>query len=157
MENLERLWNEQLEMNKLKYFKVHSCVRLSYIFPLNMRESLQRLKTLEIVECASLKEIFEPETTETKINTKFLFPQVTYLNLSMLPKLKSFYSRMHTAEWPSLGKMDVYGCDKVEVFARECLSSQETQKQRQLVPMQIPLFWINKVCKTCPQEIYFLF
>ena len=155
MGNLERLWDNQLEMNsffKLKHFKVHSCLKLSNIFPLDMLGRLQRLKNLEIVECASLEDIFGPELTKAAINTKFVFPLVTYLNLSRLPKLKSFYSRMHTTEWPSLRKMDVYGCDKVEIFALECPNSQETQDQSQLVPIQKPLFWINKVCKTCPQD-----
>ncbi|XVE89766.1 hypothetical protein DITRI_Ditri20bG0021400 [Diplodiscus trichospermus] len=148
MGNLEKLWDDRLEMNsffKLKHFKVHSCVKLSNIFPLSMLGRLQRLKNLEIMECASLEEIFEPECTEPEINPNFVFPQVTYLNLSVLPKLKSFFSRIHTTEWPSLIKMDVYGCDKVEIFARECPSSQATQVQSQLVPIQQPLFWINKV------------
>ncbi|XP_022744680.1 uncharacterized protein LOC111295450 [Durio zibethinus] len=163
MGNLERLWDDQLEMKsffKLKHFKVHSCVKLSNIFPLAMLGRLQTLKNLEIVECALLEEIFEPEFAEAEKNTKFVFPQVTYLNLSMLPKLKSFYSCGHTTEWPSLRKMDVCGCDKVEIFALECPSSQEKQEQSQLVPIQQPLFWINKVCKTCPQDalnLHFLF
>lgn len=156
MGNMERIWDDQLEMNsfsKLKHLEVHSCVKLSNIFPLNMLERLQRLKNLQVMECASLEELFEHKFTEAEINTKFVFPQMTYLNLYMLPKLKSFYSGVHTTEWPLLKKLDVYGCDKVEIFASEYSSSHETRGQH-------PLFWINMVCETCPQDaliFYILF
>ncbi|MBA0687345.1 hypothetical protein Goari_014892, partial [Gossypium aridum] len=139
MGNLERIWDDQLEMNsfsKLKHLEVHSCVKLSNIFPLNMLERLQRLKNLQVMECASLEELFEHKFNKAEINSKFVFPQMTYLNLSMLPKLKSFYSGVHTTEWPLLKKLDVYGCDKVEIFASEYSSFHETRGQH-------PLFWIN--------------
>ncbi|KAL4352326.1 hypothetical protein GQ457_06G020230 [Hibiscus cannabinus] len=149
MENMERIWDDQLEINsfsKLKHLEVHSCVKLLHIFPLSVLGRLQRLKNLQIVECASLEEIFEPESTEADINTKFIFPQVTYLNLSKLPKLKSFYSGVHTTEWPLLREMDVYRCDKLEIFASEYLSSHETQGLH-------PLFWINKGTFPCLEEL----
>ncbi|OMO62351.1 cc-nbs-lrr resistance protein [Corchorus capsularis] len=57
-------------------------------------------------------------------------------------------------EWPSLRNMDVYGCDKVEIFALEYPSSQETQGQSQVViPIQQPLFWINEVTFPCLEEL----
>ncbi|GMI65296.1 hypothetical protein HRI_000198900 [Hibiscus trionum] len=149
MENMERIWDDQLEINsffKLKHLEVHSCVKLSHIFPLNVLGRLQRLKNLQIVDCASLEEIFEPESTEVEMNTKFVFPKVTYLNLSKLPKLKSFYSGVHTTEWPLLKRMDVYRCDKLEIFASEYLSSHETQGLH-------PLFWINKGTFPCLEEL----
>ncbi|KAE8684147.1 hypothetical protein F3Y22_tig00111151pilonHSYRG00132 [Hibiscus syriacus] len=149
MGNMERIWDDQLEINsfsKLKHLEVHSCVKLSSVFPFNVRGRLQRLKNLQIVECASLEEIFEPEITESEINTEFVFPQVTYLNLSKLPKLKSFYSGVHTTEWPLLKKMDVYRCDKLEIFASEYSSSHETQGLH-------PLFWINKGTFPCLEEL----
>ncbi|KAK5786366.1 hypothetical protein PVK06_041002 [Gossypium arboreum] len=149
MGNLERIWDDQLEMNsfsKLKHLEVHSCVKLSNIFPLNMLKRLQRLKNLQVMECASLEELFEHKFTEAEINTKFVFPQMTYLNLSMLPKLKSFYSGVHTTEWPLLKKLDVYGCDKVEIFASEYSSSHETRGQH-------PLFWINMGTFPCLEEL----
>ncbi|TYH46125.1 hypothetical protein ES332_D11G314000v1 [Gossypium tomentosum] len=147
--NLERIWDDQLEMNsfsKLKHLEVHSCVKLSNIFPLNMLERLQRLKNLQVMECASLEELFEHKFNEAEINTKFVFPQMTYLNLSMLPKLKSFYSGVHTTEWPLLKKLDVYGCDKVEIFASEYSSFHETRGQH-------PLFWINMGTFPCLEEL----
>ncbi|MBA0860562.1 hypothetical protein Goshw_018865 [Gossypium schwendimanii] len=149
MGNLERIWDDQLEMNsfsKLKHLEVHSCVKLSNIFPLNMLERLQRLKNLQVMECASLEELFEHKFNEAEINTKFVFPQMTYLNLSMLPKLKSFYSGVHTTEWPLLKKLDVYGCDKVEIFASEYSSCHETRGQH-------PLFWINMGTFPCLEEL----
>nr|KJB39004.1 hypothetical protein B456_007G290300 [Gossypium raimondii] len=149
MGNLERIWDDQLEMNsfsKLKHLEVHSCVKLSNIFPLNMLERLQRLKNLQVMECASLEELFEHKFNEAEINTKFVFPQMTYLNLSMLPKLKSFYSGVHTTEWPLLKKLDVYGCDKVEIFASEYSSFHETRGQH-------PLFWINMGTFPCLEEL----
>ncbi|GKV40981.1 hypothetical protein SLEP1_g48565 [Rubroshorea leprosula] len=43
----------------------------------------------------------------------FVFPQVTYLKFSKLPKLKSFFPQNAT-EWPLLAKMQLIGCKGIE-------------------------------------------
>ncbi|OMP06689.1 hypothetical protein COLO4_07974 [Corchorus olitorius] len=125
---------------------------------------LQKLKKLEIYGCGSVEEIFEHQEIDAResnvvtISTdsdmvenipKFEFPQVTILKLYNLPKLKSFFCKMHT-KWPSLEKLLVRGCDKVEIiFAnseyQNFQSRQAEGEQRQLdIQIHQPLFWISK-------------
>ncbi|XP_022719901.1 uncharacterized protein LOC111277752 [Durio zibethinus] len=132
---------------KLNLLWVHDCDRLLYVFPFDMRGRLEKLEEMGISCCDSLEEIFEPQglnvselqAVTTNQSVRFVFPNLQILRLSMLPKLKSFCSRIHTAEWPSLKKMCVYGCDKVEIFASENLNFGETSINQQ------SLFWVNEV------------
>ncbi|GKV01641.1 hypothetical protein SLEP1_g14181 [Rubroshorea leprosula] len=117
---------------------------------------LQNLGELQISDCASLEEIFEPQgldadESEAQIiaqsalvetTPNFVFPKVTSLDLRWLPNLKSFYTQIHTTEWPSLKKLDMGGCDKVQILASEIL---RTSGKNQLeIQIERPLFWVSK-------------
>ena len=117
---------------------------------MNMMERLEELETLQIVNCDSLEEIFEPQAVINQSDgvasaqsivegtmTKFVFPRVTHLRFDKLPKLKTFYSRIHATEWPSLRKMEVIECHNVQIFASDCPGLGETHQQ--------PLFRVNEV------------
>ncbi|XVF57354.1 hypothetical protein PTKIN_Ptkin06aG0198500 [Pterospermum kingtungense] len=149
------IWHNHLKgdsFSKLNLLWVKDCNRLVNVFPLNMSERLQNLEEFRVNSCVLLEEIFEPQALnahqlprvtgiqsikeETSIN--FVFPRLTYLKFYKLPRLKSFYFRRHTTEWPSLKKMWLYGCDMVEIFASERLSFGELTNKR-------PLFWMNQV------------
>ncbi|XVF31255.1 hypothetical protein REPUB_Repub16aG0129700 [Reevesia pubescens] len=146
MKNCGKIWSDQLvgdSFCKLKSLKVYHCHKLSNIFPFNMRGRLHNLEDFQLIKCDSLEVIFEPQVLNANeahavTNTNFVFPEVTYLNFYMLPKLKSFYYGIHTTEWPSLKKMWVYRCDKVETFASKNLSSGGSSNQD-------TLFWVNEV------------
>ncbi|KAK8334597.1 hypothetical protein V6Z12_A10G282000 [Gossypium hirsutum] len=115
---------------------------------LNEKVVFPRLEELLIQDCESLEEIIElqglianesqstsatlsivPET----VTTKFVFPHVTHLGLGKLPRLKSFFSRMHTTQWPSLKQMEVIECPKARIFGEVQISNQQ------------PLFCVNEV------------
>ncbi|XP_022718495.1 probable disease resistance protein At1g12280 [Durio zibethinus] len=163
MRDCRKIWQDQLNMDsfsKLKNILVKDCETLLNIFPFSMMEKLEELDMLEIVNCNSLEEIIEPrglianesnavtatESIVVEAVTKFVFPRVTYLRLDELPKLKSFYSRMHATDWPSLKRMKLVSCHKVELFASECLGFGETQAESQLgeISNKQPLFWVNE-------------
>ncbi|XP_021281818.1 uncharacterized protein LOC110414745 isoform X3 [Herrania umbratica] len=164
MRGCRRIWQDQLTGNsfcKLNNIWVEGCGALLNIFPFNLMERLEELDKLQIVNCDSLEEIFEPQAlianqsdaiTATKsivveTETKFVFPRVTYLRLDKLPKLKSFYSKRHVTEWPSLKKMEVIECDKVEIFASKCPCFEETHAASQVeISNQQPLFQVNETC-----------
>ncbi|PPS11946.1 hypothetical protein GOBAR_AA08707 [Gossypium barbadense] len=114
---------------------------------LNEKVVFPRLEELLIQDCESLEEIIElqglianesqstsatlsivPET----VTTKFVFPHVTHLGLGKLPRLKSFFSRMHTTQWPSLKQMEVIECPKARIFGEVQISNQQ------------PLFCVNE-------------
>ncbi|KAK8277406.1 hypothetical protein V6Z12_D10G266000 [Gossypium hirsutum] len=113
----------------------------------------QILKRLQIQNCDLLEEIIELQgliadesqstsaaqsiVTET-VMTKFVFPELIYLRLCKVPRLKSFYSRMHTTQWPSLKQMDIIECLKVQIFTPQCPESQVGISNQQ------PLFCVNE-------------
>lgn len=158
MGNWRKIWQDKLTVDsfcELNFLLVKNCERLLNIFPFDMMERLDKLKELHIWNCASLEEIigahelnsYESHVINaTQSTIMFVLPRVTFLGLSTLPKLKCFYSKIHTTEWPSLIELQVIGCSKVEIFAGEYLNLQEVQRESQLeISTQQPLFWVSKV------------
>ncbi|GLU09184.1 hypothetical protein SLE2022_260570 [Rubroshorea leprosula] len=159
MGSLIRIWDEQLDedsFHKLYLLSVEYCEKLLNIFPVNMVGRLQNLGELQISDCALLEEIFESQGLDAdeskaqitaqsalvETTPNFVFPKVTSLDLWWLPNLKSFYTQIHTTEWPSLKKLDMSGCDKVQILASEIL---RTSGKNQLeIQIEHPLFWVSK-------------
>ncbi|XP_021910969.1 uncharacterized protein LOC110824761, partial [Carica papaya] len=152
MDNLEKLWNSQLApdaFSKLDYFAVWNCKKLLTVFPSNMINRLQRLDRMRVNCCHSLKSIFEPlgpELPESRSAIpKFVFPQVTVLEIWDIPELRSIYPGMHTTEWPLLKRMHLHGCDKVSVFASGAPWFLQTQRDEQTeISIQHPLFLVDE-------------
>ncbi|GLU09192.1 hypothetical protein SLE2022_260650 [Rubroshorea leprosula] len=159
MRNLIKIWDEQLDedsFHKLYLLNVEYCEKLLNIFPVNMVGRLQNLGELLIRNCVSLEEIFEPQgldadELEAQITAQsalvettpnFVFPKVTSLDLWWLPNLKSFYTQIHTTEWPLLKKLDMSGCDKVQILASEIL--RKSEKNQLEIQIEHPLFWVSK-------------
>ncbi|TYH51594.1 hypothetical protein ES332_D10G286600v1 [Gossypium tomentosum] len=120
---------------------------------LNGKVVFPSLKKLQIQNCDSLEEIIElqgliPDESQSTtaaqsivaetVTTKFVFPKLIYPRLCKVPRLKSFYSRMHTTQWPSLKQMDIIECPKVQIFTRQCPVSQVGISNQQ------PLFCVNE-------------
>ncbi|GMI78895.1 hypothetical protein HRI_001558800 [Hibiscus trionum] len=163
MTNCTKIWQDQLTVNsfcKLKKIRVEGCEQLLNIFPFNMVERLEELAELLIKNCDSFEEIIRPlgivdneshavtapqSTAAETATTKFAFPKLTCLVLDMLPRLRRFYSRMHATEWPSLKRMEVIECPKVEIFAPQCACFGETPTGNQIdISNQQALFYVNE-------------
>ncbi|KAK9017079.1 hypothetical protein V6N11_079565 [Hibiscus sabdariffa] len=156
MDNLERLWPNQLSQHsfsKLIFLRLKGCPKLLDVFPLGMLTRFQRLNQLSIWNCKSLEIIFESHPQEEKGNNSttlqsfspqliqsdviaFEFSCLMSLIFEALPNLRSINREMLTVNWPSLKKMEVKSCDKVEIL----FASQETTRFR----IQQPLFWVNQ-------------
>ncbi|GKV53081.1 hypothetical protein SLEP1_g59627 [Rubroshorea leprosula] len=133
MGSWSKIWDDKHDVNsfcQLNSLTVDSCEKLLNIFPFSMLERVrQKLDTLEIQNCDSLEEIFGASQPQAQITTQptnlveivpmFLFPELTHINLSKLPKLKGFVPPIHINEWPSLKRLRVHGCDEVQIFASE--------------------------------------
>ncbi|KAK8508897.1 hypothetical protein V6N12_034998 [Hibiscus sabdariffa] len=170
MGKCRKIWQDKVTMGsfyELTSLEVRNCGSLSNILPFSMVERLQKLETLQICECESVERIFGPEDdhrvnsnesheeTSTESTIKFVFPKIRELNLRMLPKLKGFYSKVHTTEWPSLKKLWVIECSKVETFSREFINFGDTQGERQpLISVQQPLFWITEETFSNLEELF---
>ncbi|KAG4181667.1 hypothetical protein ERO13_A10G241480v2 [Gossypium hirsutum] len=127
--------------------QIHQPTQTNNSAVLNEKVVFPRLEKLLIQGCDSLEEIIELQalnaseaqsTSATRstmaetMMTKFVFPRLTHLGLDKVPSLKSFYSRMHTTQWPSLKFMKVIECPRAQIFC-------EVE-----IPNQQPLFCVNE-------------
>ena len=145
---LMHVWTSDLEailtFQNLRQVEVFKCKTLKSLFPVSVAKSLEQLESLRINDCELMEEIVAlEEGLET--TTKFVFPQVTSLTLESLPELKYFYPRKHTLEWPSLKILNIYKCNKLRIAASNELSFPNTDGLGHHVPVQQPLFLIEKV------------
>ncbi|KAL5844625.1 hypothetical protein ACOSQ4_010583 [Xanthoceras sorbifolium] len=159
MENMRKIWHHQLTLDsfsKIDFVEVSDCHNLMNVFPSNMLGRLQKLEELWVLRCNSLEEIFE----EFKISScvveeivakeeavpRFVFPQLTSLQLSDLPSLRSFYPGSYISEWPKLKMLRMWRCNKVKILTSQFLSLQKTPGEGQLEnSIQGPLFIVDKV------------
>ncbi|GMI79279.1 hypothetical protein HRI_001597200 [Hibiscus trionum] len=127
-----KIWHDEASMGsfyELTFLGVKNC------------EYVERIIGPDDDHACNSKESHEATSTESielKSTIKFVFPKIRELNLQMLPKLKCFYSKVNTTEWPSLKQLEVIDCGMVETFAREYVNFGETQGDSQ------PLFWVTE-------------
>ncbi|XP_044475557.1 uncharacterized protein LOC123203299 isoform X2 [Mangifera indica] len=98
----------------LEALTVENCWNIKCLFPVSIATSLLQLKKLELFSCG-LEEIVAKQ--EVGGAPRFLFPQLTTLELAYLPELKHFYMGSYTAEWSMLKELFVYDCKKIKVYA----------------------------------------
>ncbi|XP_023920782.2 uncharacterized protein LOC112032249 [Quercus suber] len=153
---LKHVWSSDLQailtFQNLREVEVSNCRSLKSLFPFSVAKSLEQLNWLTIQNCGLEEIVAMEEGSETM--TKFVFPRITYLRLQSLPKLKCFYPGKHTSKWPSLERLRIYNCDKVKNFASNELSFSDTDGLGHHVPVQQPLFLIEKVGFPNLEDIY---
>ncbi|XP_040957981.1 uncharacterized protein [Gossypium hirsutum] len=121
------LLNEKIVFSSLKYLSIQNC------------DSLEEIIELEgLIADESQSTSAAQSTVAETVTTKFVFPKLINLGLDKVPRLKSFYSRMHTTQWPSLKRMSIIECPKVQIFTRQCPVSQVGISNQQ------PLFCVNE-------------
>ncbi|KAL0005771.1 hypothetical protein SO802_013332 [Lithocarpus litseifolius] len=144
---LKHVWTTDLEailtFQNLRQVEVSKCETLKSLFPISVAKSLEQLASLQINDCGLMEEIIALEDG-LETTTKFVFPRITFLSLILLPKLKCFYSGKHTLEWPSLKSLTIRKCDKMKIVASNELSFPNTDELGHHVPVQQPLFLIEK-------------
>ena len=133
-----------LTFQNLRKVDVSQCKTLKSLFPISVAKSLEQLESLHINDCGLMEEIVAlEEGLET--TTEFVFPRITSLSLELLPELKYFYPGKHTSKWPSLKFLKICKCNKVRIVASNELSFPNTDGLDHRVPVQQPLFLIQKV------------
>ena len=146
---LKHVWTSDLEailpFQNLSKVEVSQCKTLKSLFPISVAKSLEQLESLHINDCRLMEEIVDfEEGLET--TTEFVFPRITTLRLTLLPELNCFYPGKHTSKWPSLKKLTIYKCNKVRIVASNELSFPNIDGSGHRVPVQQPLFCVEKVC-----------
>ena len=148
LEKVKHVWNMDpqgiITFEKLRTIEIWGCSSLKSVFPTSVAKALMQLEKLGIGNCATVEEIVaKEEGIET--TTLFVFPQLT-LELQNLPELKSFYPGNHTLEWPSLKVLRIKKCDKLKVFGSNKSSVEETNGLSHHASLILqPLFFVEKV------------
>ncbi|XP_022635603.1 uncharacterized protein LOC106759214 isoform X1 [Vigna radiata var. radiata] len=126
--NLVSIWKhgtgEILKHNNLQRITVSGCPNLKYVFPLSITNDLENLEFLEVRNCRTMKEIVAWDRDSNKNDITFKFAKLENVSLQSLFELVSFYGGTHTLEWPSLKKLSILRCGKLEGITTKISNSQ---------------------------------
>ncbi|XP_039691005.1 disease resistance protein At4g27190 [Medicago truncatula] len=148
--NLEKIWSGDSEgiisFQNLINVQVVNCDSLEYLLPFSVATRCSHLKELSIKSCWNMKEIVAEEN-ESSVNAApiFEFNQLTTLLLWYLEEFNGFYAGNHTLLCPSLRKVDVYNCTKLNLFRTHSTRSSNFQDDKHSVLKQQPLFIAEEV------------
>ncbi|KAL1329621.1 hypothetical protein HN51_046745 [Arachis hypogaea] len=116
----------------LTNLEVVDCQGLKYLMSLPTARSLSQLNVMKVIDCKSLTEIVSEQGKEEEnalCEVNILFKQLKTLELVSLKSLESFCnSESCVFEFPSLEKLVVSACPKMESFCREVKSTPILQK-----------------------------
>ncbi|GAU51439.1 hypothetical protein TSUD_413390 [Trifolium subterraneum] len=108
---------------------------------------MKQIQILEVTDCG-IEEIVGREEGVEEI-VKFVFPNLTFIILNSLAKLKTFFAGVHSLQCKSLKTIDFFGCPKIELFKAEPLRQQESTINDKLnISTYLPLFMIEEVFNT---------
>ncbi|KAF2288037.1 hypothetical protein GH714_004036 [Hevea brasiliensis] len=129
LESLKHVWSKDPQgvftFQSLISIRVYGCEVLKNLFPTSMAEGLLQLEQLQIENHCGVEEIVAKAEGVELAPYFFKFPQPTFLELSNLPDLRSFYPGTYTCEWQKLRRLDIYDCPKVMKFAYQQLDSKD--------------------------------
>ncbi|TXG65729.1 hypothetical protein EZV62_007004 [Acer yangbiense] len=141
---MRHIWSKdpkgKLSLQSLKKVVTGGCRSLKNLFPASIARNLSRLEQLHISGCGVKEIVAAGEGEDLEAVTRFNFPRLTTLEFLSLSHLKCFYPSRHTAEWPALNKLRVYGCREIGSIA-----SEENNKDAQIsISVKQPLFFVKK-------------
>ncbi|KAM5572920.1 hypothetical protein ABKV19_012800 [Rosa sericea] len=119
---------------------ITSCKSLKKIFPASVARGLQKLHSLDVKRCDEVEEIIVGEQGLETEPPHFVFPKVTHVAFSDLPKLSSFYPGIHASKWSLLKQLTIRGCGEVKMFAAEFPISSERHEPNPVIEQSLFLF-----------------
>ncbi|KAL5166948.1 putative disease resistance protein [Glycine soja] len=126
--NLVHIWKEDrseiLKYNNLKSISINESPNLKHLFPLSVATDLEKLEILDVYNCRAMKEIVAWDNGSNENAITFKFPQLNTVSLQNSFELVSFYRGTHTLEWPSLKKLSILNCFKLEGLTKDITNSQ---------------------------------
>ncbi|TKY49668.1 disease resistance protein [Spatholobus suberectus] len=106
----------------LTSLEVVNCEALKSLMSPSTAKSLGQLRTMKVIKCKFLREIVSVQRNEEEnvVKVVIVFKQMKTLELVSLKNLKSFCKSRNCAfEFPSLEKLVVSACPKMEKFSEE--------------------------------------
>ncbi|KAL5166960.1 putative disease resistance protein [Glycine soja] len=126
--NLVHIWKEDsseiLKYNNLKSISINESPNLKHLFPLSVATDLEKLEILDVYNCRAMKEIVAWGNGSNENAITFKFPQLNTVSLQNSVELVSFYRGTHALEWPSLKKLSILNCFKLEGLTKDITNSQ---------------------------------
>ncbi|XP_044478014.1 probable disease resistance protein At1g61310 [Mangifera indica] len=124
-----RIWKSQLStfsFQNLTQMMLVKCDKIKHVFPFSIAKSLEQLQYLMIKDCKVLDKNVEKERTEV---VNFIFPRITKLELTDLPKLTIFYQGTDALELPILKTLKIVRCPN---FTLRCQSFQDNNEDGEI-------------------------
>lgn len=120
-DNLTSLLPSGISFGNLTTLGVYECHGLVNLVVSSAAKSLNQLTVLSIKACDKIEEVMTD--VEDEIGDSIVFSQLNSLELDCLPNLAHFYSGSCKIEFPSLQKVVIKQCPKMETFSRRDLST----------------------------------
>ncbi|XP_059656552.1 probable disease resistance protein At4g27220 isoform X1 [Cornus florida] len=127
-----------LEKLVIERMNEYRCLKLLNVASTESLTSFQNLKELRVKECDSLEEVFKVKGSKgaeetgashkalgKEVENNLVFPQLNEVVFNNLPSLTSFCGRNCISELPSVIKITVERCPKLEMFPCRYLNSTE--------------------------------
>ncbi|KAK8477310.1 hypothetical protein V6N11_034933 [Hibiscus sabdariffa] len=134
--NVTRVWSNQLSTasfrsyEKLTTLEIEGCGSLKHLFSFSMAKCLVHLTVFKIIGCKCLREVIYMEEIEEETQaTLTLFHQLKSIKLKDLQHLIGFCfdSQTQVIEFPAMKSMTIDNCPELEGFI--CTSSMEGNQQ----------------------------
>jgi hypothetical protein len=122
---------------------------MEYLFPFSVATACPHLEVLEIKYCGKMKEIVSKKTDSTGASPIFEYNQLHTIFFWGLHSLKGFYAGNHILACPSLRKLDVSDCAKLNLYKTVAPSASSLQicEDENLSDFLFqPLFIVEEVC-----------
>uniref|UniRef100_A0A5B7B677 Disease resistance protein At4g27190-like leucine-rich repeats domain-containing protein n=1 Tax=Davidia involucrata TaxID=16924 RepID=A0A5B7B677_DAVIN len=134
-----QMWNKEPSgiavFQNLRSLQIIDCKSLVNLFSPSTARNLVQLQTLKIFNCKQMKEVI---TREVKSVDIVVFPELKCLILKHLPNLTCFSQANNTFEWPSLETVRVKDIPKMVNFAP---GSQSTPKLKTIYVTFLEKCW----------------
>jgi hypothetical protein len=148
---LIKIWSRDtqgiLSFHNLQNVYLNECDSMEYLFPFSVATACPHLEVLEIKYCGKMKEIVSKKTDSTGASPTFVFNQLHTILLWGLHSLKGIYAGNHILACPSLRKLDVCGCAKLNLYKIIVPSASNLQRceDENLSDVFQPLFIVETV------------
>jgi hypothetical protein len=149
---LIKIWSRDpqgiLSFPNLQNVDLNKCGSMEYLFPFSVATGCSHLEELHVKHCRKIKDIVSEKTKSTCASPTFEFSQLRTILFWNLNSLKGFYAGNHILACPSLRKLDVANCAKLNLYKTVAPSASRLQRceDENLSDSFRPLFNVEEVC-----------